>query len=55
MHLQYNSYELIFVFILGLILGVARVKTGSTLLTFLLHSLVNLAAMIEVAVSVRGS
>jgi membrane protease YdiL (CAAX protease family) len=54
-HLQYNSYELIFVFILGLILGVARVKTGSTLLTFLLHSLVNLAAMIEVAVSVRGS
>ena len=54
-HLQYNSYELVFVFVLGLILGVARVKTGSTLLTFLLHSLVNLAATIEVAASVRGS
>ena len=54
-HLQYNSYELVFVFVLGLILGVARVKTGSTLLTFLLHSLVNLAAMSEVAASLRGS
>jgi len=54
-HLQYNSYEQVFVFMLGLILGVARVKTGSTLLTFLLHSLVNLAATIEVAVSLRGS
>lgn len=54
-HLQYNSYELVFVFVLGLILGVARVKTGSTLLTFLLHLLVNLAAMIEVAASLRGS
>jgi membrane protease YdiL (CAAX protease family) len=54
-HLQYNHYELVFVFILGLILGVARVKTGSTLLTLLLHSLVNLAATIEVAVSLRGS
>jgi hypothetical protein len=54
-HLQYKPYELSFVFLLGLILGVARVKTGSTLLTFLLHSLVNLTAMIEVAVSLRGS
>lgn len=54
-HVQYNPYELVFVFILGVILGVARVKTGSTLLTFLLHSLVNLAATVEVAVSLRGS
>ena len=54
-HLQYDLYGLVFVFVLALILGVARVKTGSTLLTFLLHSLVNLAAMIEVAVSQRGS
>jgi hypothetical protein len=53
-HLQYSGYELVWVFLLGLILGVARVKTGSTLLTFLLHSLVNLAATIEVAVSLRG-
>jgi CAAX protease family protein len=53
-HLQYNSYELVFVFVLGLILGVARVKTGSTLLTFLLHSLVNLAAMIQVSVYLHG-
>jgi hypothetical protein len=54
-HVQYNVYELVWVFLLGLILGVARVKTGSTLLTFLLHLLVNLAATIEVAVSLRGS
>jgi hypothetical protein len=54
-HLQYRGYELVFVFLLGVILGVARVKTGSTLLTFLLHSLVNLAATIEVAVYLRGS
>lgn len=54
-HRQYDAYELVWVFLLGLILGVARVKTGSTLLTFLLHSLVNLVATIEVAVSLRGS
>ena len=33
---------------LGLILGAARWRTGSTLLTLGLHAAVNLAAMVEV-------
>jgi membrane protease YdiL (CAAX protease family) len=52
-HVQYDAYYMSAVFVLGLILGTARVKTGSTLLAFLLHSFVNLAATVEVAVILR--
>ncbi len=48
-HVQYDLYYLVVIFFLGIFLGVARVKSGSLFLTVLLHSSVNLLALIEVA------
>lgn len=48
-HRQYDWYGISFVFGLGLLLGTARAKTHSTLLTMWLHSLINLLATAQAA------
>ncbi len=54
-HLQYGLYELVQVFILGLMFGFIRVKTGSTTPAFACHVFANIVATIEAAVLVsRG-
>jgi len=50
-HAQYNLYLISQVFVLGLLLGWFRFKSGSTILTILLHGLLNLEAMLETAVA----
>lgn len=52
-HLQYGPYEITTVFILGLLLGVARLVTGSIYIPILMHALVNLVATVEVAVYIH--
>lgn len=47
-HFQYNLYWIITIFIMGVILGTIRIKSGSTLLTIGLHSFVNSIAFIEI-------
>lgn len=49
-HLQYELYIIGLIFILGVVLGIARLKSGSVLLTIGLHSFVNLVATIEVVI-----
>jgi uncharacterized protein len=46
-HLQYDAYGITTVFALGLLLGVARLKTDSIHLLMVMHSLVGLVATIE--------
>ena len=41
MHLPYGTRSVIHIFILGVLLGFARHKTGSTYLTMVMHSLNN--------------
>lgn len=53
-HVQYDLYGVVTVFVLGLILGAARAKTGSTILTMCLHSFSNLIATTEVVFHLRG-
>jgi membrane protease YdiL (CAAX protease family) len=48
-HLQYDWYETFIVFALGLVLGVARALTNSTILTIWLHGLINALATVQVA------
>lgn len=48
-HLQYEPYYMVTIFLLGLLFGFARLKTGSTLLTITMHSLVNFIAMVQVS------
>jgi membrane protease YdiL (CAAX protease family) len=48
-HLQYDAYGIVTVFILGLLLGVARAQGGTLLLPLAMHSAANLAAAVETA------
>lgn len=48
-HLQYDLYGMATIFIFGLVLGTARVISGSVLLTVGLHSFINLVATTETA------
>jgi uncharacterized protein len=50
-HAQYNLYLIGQVFLLGLLLGWFRFKSGSTILTILLHAMLNLEAMLETVVA----
>jgi len=54
MHVQYDLYIVFWVFVSGVLLGWLRWATGSTLLTVLLHSLINFEAMLESLVSYHG-
>lgn len=47
--LQYNIYSIIWIFMLGIAMGIVRVRTGSIWSTFIMHALVNIVATAEVA------
>lgn len=49
-HVQYDIYQIAWIFFAGILLGWARVKTGSVLLCVLLHGLMNLVALVETIV-----
>ena len=53
-HIQYDLLDMTAILGLGLILGAARWRTGSTLLTLGLHAAVNLAAMVEMVWILQG-
>ena len=48
-HLQYDLFDMTAVFGLGLLFAAARLRTGSTLLAFVLHAVTNLLATAQVA------
>ena len=52
-HLQYDWTGMSEIFVAGLFLGWVRWRSGSTLLTFLLHALFNLEGMLETVFQVR--
>jgi membrane protease YdiL (CAAX protease family) len=52
-HLQYDLYYLARVLAYGLVLGWFRWATGSTILTILLHGLINLEGMLETFIAVQ--
>lgn len=47
-HLQYDLYGIATIFVMGIVLGVVRMKTGSLYLTFALHAAINLLAVTQV-------
>lgn len=54
LHLQYGAYELGIIFVLGILFGVARVKTRSIHPPVLMHALFNLFAMIQLVAFFDG-
>ena len=53
-HLQYDIYGMATVFALGLLFGIARLKTDSIHLLMVMHSFVGLVATVETAFYVRS-
>ena len=53
-HGQYDAYQIAQVFVLGLLLGVARHRTNSLIVPFLIHAANNLVANIQVALVIQG-
>jgi membrane protease YdiL (CAAX protease family) len=51
MHVQYDAFGITLVFALGLLLGVARARTGSLVVPLVMHSAANLVATLETAVT----
>lgn len=52
LHIQYDWFGLLQVFLLGILLGWARWRSGSTTLTFVLHGLINLESAVETVIKV---
>jgi len=50
---QYDVYGVISIFAIGVLLGVARVRTGSVYVAIAMHSLANIIATVEVVVAVH--
>ncbi len=48
-HIQYEMFEVVAIFLIGLILGYARIKTDSLYTPIILHALMNLAATAQIA------
>jgi membrane protease YdiL (CAAX protease family) len=53
LHIQYDWTGVLQIFVIGLFLGWIRARSGSTLLTFLLHALFNLEGTIETFVALH--
>lgn len=53
-HVQYGAYEIAQIFVLGLLLGVARHRTNSLIVPFVIHAAINLAANIQVAYMIQA-
>ncbi len=52
-HLQYDLYEIATVFVLGVVLALARLRTNSLYTTIAMHAMVNFLATLEVAIYLR--
>ena len=53
LHVQYDWTGILQIFVIGLFLGWTRWRSGSTLLTFLLHALFNLEGTIETVLQMQ--
>jgi membrane protease YdiL (CAAX protease family) len=53
LHVQYDWTGILQIFIIGLFVGWMRWRSGSTLLTFLLHALFNLEGTMETVIQIR--
>lgn len=52
LHFQYNATQLTALFSYGIVLGIARLRTGSLWVPIGVHGFINLIATIQVAVLV---
>ena len=51
-HVQYDAIQLLVVFVYGIVLGLARYRTGSLIAPLVIHGVINLLALIQVTLVV---
>lgn len=49
MHIQYEAFYIVQIFVLGCVFGWLRWRSNSTMLTIILHAIVNTVALVQVA------
>jgi len=54
LHIQYGIYDIAVIFVLGILFGIVRIKTGSLWSTLIMHAFTNMVALIQVALQVEG-
>jgi membrane protease YdiL (CAAX protease family) len=54
LHIQYEPFHMATIFILGLLYGIVRYKTGSLWSTFIMHAFNNTAAMVSTVIYLHG-
>ena len=54
LHVQYGFYDIATIFVMGIVLGIVRIKTDSLWSPLIMHAFANLVAMILVALSISG-
>jgi hypothetical protein len=55
LHIQYDAYGMVTIFVMGIVLSTVRLKTGSLWSPLLMHSVWNLVGMVETALYVSGA
>lgn len=53
-HLQYDLYQITSIFFIGIMLAIARIRTGSLWVPLAMHALMNLLATVEAGVVIYG-
>ena len=53
-HQQYGAFELVCIFVFGILLAVSRVATGSLMVPIILHMLNNLFSILEIAMTAES-
>jgi membrane protease YdiL (CAAX protease family) len=54
LHIQYEPFHMATIFVLGLLYGIVRYKTGSLWSTFIMHAFNNTAAMVSTVIYLQG-
>lgn len=54
LHLQYGIYEIVLIFLMGVLFGIIRIKTGSLWSTIIMHAFINMVSLILIALQVEG-
>lgn len=54
LHIQYDFYDIAVIFVMGILLGIVRIKTGSLWSTLILHAFTNMVALVQVALYMEG-
>jgi len=54
LHIQYGIYDIAVIFVLGILFGIVRIKTGSLWSTIIMHAFTNAVALLQVALHLEG-